>query len=110
MNSYMAVIDIIAHGYVDFTEIGRVLASEHPDIFLRLHRAQGWLRKLDRAVKVYNAGKIASIKLVKDWSGMGLKDAKLFVEERYPNNWDYDKGMAASEYTSWTNLPGEVKP
>lgn len=78
MNTYKRVIEIFKDNEnMDYRELVYKFASEYPNQFVELFVSK-WE---EEAKKMYNPNtKIQTIKFVRESSGMGLKEAKEWVE------------------------------
>jgi ribosomal protein L7/L12 len=75
------VIEITTSAF-DAQKIAVALAKEYPEIFVKLHEAttsiQNWHR--DVVTAVYQGNPVAAIKLTREKTGLGLKEAKDVID------------------------------
>lgn len=75
------VVEIMATSY-DAKKIAVALAKDHPEIFVKMHNqttaVENWHREVITAI--YQTNPIAAIKLTRERTGLGLKEAKDIVD------------------------------
>lgn len=75
------IIDIILDQNIDWRTMGVKLAKINPELLIELVKTIPPTRFPDLPQILKNHGKIQAIKYIRHESGMGLKEAKEFVDE-----------------------------
>jgi len=80
-DAYKGVVYMLLNPNLDYKRIVERLAAEHPEIFIELQHEIDWKVKAKEFCRTHDTQKIQCIKYVRELTGMGLKEAKEWVEK-----------------------------